>query len=155
MKIHAGDNQYICALCDQELISRNYLKRHMKIHTKDNSYKCALCGEGFISRNHLKKRMKGHAIYNPYQCALCLEKFISINHQKSALTVILGNSISVFCLISKNMVGYFFLVQLLPKIFSFANVISRQKISWENSLLHKVGNTQFFSASRTGIKLFM
>ena len=47
-----------------------------------------------------------------------------------------------------------FLVQLLPKIFSFANVISSQK-NHGNTLIHKVCNTRLFTADGTGIKLFV
>ena len=104
---------------------------HMESPTKDNSYKCALCGEGFISRNHLKRRMKGHAMDNPYPCALCVEKFISINHQNRCHISHTGKlHITVLFNIQED--GWIiFLVELLAKIFSFANVISRQKTSWE------------------------
>ena len=87
-----------------------------------NSYKYALCGKGFVSRNHLKRRKTGHA--NSYLCARCVKKVISINHQKSAQTVILGNSISLFWFYIQEH-SLIFLVQLLPKVLSFANVISR------------------------------
>ena len=57
--------------------------------------------------------------------------------QRNTLTGIMEYSISLFCLISKKMVCKrefsltCFLVQLLQEIFSFGNVLSRQKTSWE------------------------
>ena len=42
MNIYPGENPYICALCNQELISKNYFQRHMKYHAMDNPYPCAL-----------------------------------------------------------------------------------------------------------------
>ena len=127
MEQYAGDNQYSCALCDQEHISRNYIKRNMMIHTKENSYKCAMCGKGFISRNHLKRHMKGHAMNNPYPCAQCVEKFI--NQQKRHINSHTGKFHSIVLFIIQERGWIIFLVQLLPKIFSFASVISRQKTS--------------------------
>ena len=60
MKSHAGDNPYLCALCNKELISRNYLQRHMKGHAMDNPYPCALCFKEFISINHTKRHINNH-----------------------------------------------------------------------------------------------
>ena len=49
------------------------------------------------------------------------------SHPSTTQRVILGNSISLFCLISKNIVGFFFSATTTKKIFSFANIVSRQK----------------------------
>ena len=57
MKSHAGENPYVCALCNQELISRNYLQRHMKGHVMDNPYPHALFFKEFIFINHPKKHI--------------------------------------------------------------------------------------------------
>ena len=145
----AEDNQCLCDLCDQDLISRNYQKKHMKIHTKENLYKCALCGKGFISRNHLKRNMKGHAIHIH---VLCVSRNSSPSTTKiDALTVILGTSISLFCLISKNTVVFF--LQLAPTNSALL-ALSADKKHHGNTLLHKIGNAQLFTAGETCIKLF-
>ena len=57
MKSHAGDNPYLCALCNQELISRNYPQRSGKGHAMNNPYSWALCCKEFISINHPKRHI--------------------------------------------------------------------------------------------------
>ena len=57
MKGHAGDNLYLCALCNQKLICRNYPRRHNKVHSMDNTYPYALCFREFISINHTKRHL--------------------------------------------------------------------------------------------------
>ena len=108
MKSHDGDNTYLCALCNQELISRNYPQRHNK----------------------------GHAMYNPYPCALFFKEFISINHPKRHINM---NNAKFYIIVLFN------IQELLQEIFSFGNVIGRQK-HHGNTLLHKDCNTQLFAA---------
>ena len=121
---------------------------HMKSLAWDNPYICALCNQELISRCYLQRHMKGRAINNQYPCALCLKECISINHPKRQINRNSGKfQIAVFCNIQENdLQEYdlqeFFLMQLLQEIFSFGNVISRQKTSWEypatQNLQHKI-----------------
>ena len=129
MKSHAGDNPYLCALCNQELISRNYLQRHMK----------------------------GHAMDNPYPCALCFKEFISINHPKRHINRNNGKFHITFFLYPRNWFARenFFSVQLLQEIFSFGNVISRQKNIMGIPCYQKFATHNCFLLVKTGSKLFV
>ena len=133
MKVHPVKNSYQCALCGKWFISWNNKQWHMKSHAGDNPYLCALCNQELISRNYLQRHMKGHAMDNPYPCALCFKEFISINYPKRHINRNNGKLyITVLFIIQENgLQERFFLVQLLQEIFSFGNVIDRQKTSWE------------------------
>ena len=73
-RVMLGDNPCICALCNQELISRNYQQRHNT----------------------------GHNMEYPYPCGLCFKEFISINHPNIHTNMNTGKFNITVCLISKN-----------------------------------------------------
>ena len=101
MKNHAGDNLYICALCNLEPISRNYPQRHNPGHSMDNPYP-----------------YQGIHLHQPPKEAY------NVNIGKFHIAVL------------------FNIQEQLQEIFSFGNVIGRQKTSWEysgtQSFQHKI-----------------
>ena len=121
MKSHSGENHYRCALCGEDLISGNHIKRHIKMHTLENPWHCNLCD--------LKRQMIIHEMVNP--CALCVEE-IYINHPKRYIYSHTGKfHITVLFNIQKNMIGnYFHKYSVL--------VMSSADKHLDNTLLHKV-----------------
>ena len=69
MKSYAGENLYLCALCNQELINRNYPQRQNKGHAMDNPYLCSL-----FQGIHLQQPIK--------------ETYVNMNNGKFIVTVL-------------------------------------------------------------------
>ena len=95
---------------------------HLKSYASKITYPLCHC---------MKKHMKLHPVESSYQCALCGKWFISWNNKQWYMKSHAGDNPYICALCN----------QLLQEIFSFGNVMGRQKkTSWEDtatqSLLH-------------------
>ena len=73
---HSRSNKFVCALCDNEFITRVDLRIHMAIHSSGRPhYKCTFCGKRFTTKSKLSVHSKIHSNKKCYKCDSCNREF--------------------------------------------------------------------------------
>jgi hypothetical protein len=74
METHTGID-WICLVCDRQVMTERALKRHMTTHTGDKPFGCELCTERFMSKLLLERHMRFHGgPVKVYRCEFCFKE---------------------------------------------------------------------------------
>ncbi|XP_037044682.1 zinc finger protein 26-like isoform X2 [Bradysia coprophila] len=75
---HTDRPTFDCEVCGWKFREKNNLKRHLRLHNGDYQAECQLCDKKFTANCHLKYHMNtAHSTETPYQCDLCGKSFNS------------------------------------------------------------------------------
>jgi len=65
-RIHTGETDYPCELCDMAFSNSSCLSSHMRTHTDERLYKCDLCKKAFAQKSDLVKHKRIHTGEKPH-----------------------------------------------------------------------------------------
>jgi uncharacterized Zn-finger protein len=67
-KIHVGQKNFVCEICQKAFLLRAHLTRHYVIHTGQKDYTCLLCNKQFTQASNLKQHMVSHTHQKDHKC---------------------------------------------------------------------------------------
>lgn len=70
---HKEKKSLSCKFCSEEFDNRNDLIKHSQAH--DKPYLCTLCGQRFLRKDYLRVHMRRHTGFKPYKCRFCSKAF--------------------------------------------------------------------------------
>ena len=68
VRIHTGEKNHKCGICDATFSQSTNLKVHMRKHTGERRYRCLECGAAFFQSGHLQRHMQSHVDEMNYRC---------------------------------------------------------------------------------------
>lgn len=76
LRIHTGESEMVCHICEARFGSLQELKSHVSTHSRNNSvFPCKLCGHVFPTLAARKRHKLVHLHANEWTCEICSRKF--------------------------------------------------------------------------------
>lgn len=76
MKVHTGNKNYTCDICQQKFYDSSVLKKHIVVHTDLEQNHCYICQKRFFQTRDLKKH-----ITVQHECNVCNKLFVKPGHK--------------------------------------------------------------------------
>lgn len=73
LKLHSGEKNYACIVCQKQFSQKIHLIRHAQIHTGIcvKTFTCEICTKTFTEKRNLMTHMRTHTGEKPFSCSLC------------------------------------------------------------------------------------
>jgi predicted nucleic acid binding AN1-type Zn finger protein len=97
-RVHTGEKQFKCDICNKYFSRSSYLICHQRVHTGEKPYKCHVCSKSFSSPSNLNVHQRVHIGEKPFKCDICEKRFSRAGDLKKHKRVHTGEKQKMWCM---------------------------------------------------------